>query len=229
MVAAKWESESSAAIELNSIKLVQAHEMASGFTLPPPQALEIHDVNVADKWKKFRLAWDNYALATELDKKAEKVQVTTVLTIIGEEARDVYSTFTGWASDADKTKLDPVLTKFAEYCEPWKNVPFERYWFNRRAQDHGETYDQYKTALRKLAEGCEFGTITEEEILRDRLVFGIQDNKVRERLLRGSKLTLEKTDEICRASESTAAQMKEVGSGETISAVNIANKASRRQ
>ena len=158
--------------------------MASGFILPPPQVLEIHDANVADKWKKFRLAWDNYALATELDKKAEKGQVATLLTIIGEEARDVYSTFTRWASDAEKTKMDPVLTKFAEYCEPRKNVPFERYRFNRRAQDHGETYNQYKTALRKLAEGCEFGTITEEEILRDRLVFGIQDNKVRERLLR---------------------------------------------
>ena len=33
-------------------------------------------------------------------------------------------------------------------------------------------------------------------------------NKLRERLLRETKLTLDKTDEICRASESTIAQMK---------------------
>ena len=27
--------------------------MASGFSLPPPAPLEIHDPNVAEKWKKF--------------------------------------------------------------------------------------------------------------------------------------------------------------------------------
>ena len=53
-------------------------------------------------------------------------------------------------------------------------------------------------------------TITPEEILHDRLVFGIHDVKVRERLLRECQLTLKKTDEICLASESTVAQLKEV-------------------
>ena len=83
--------------------------------------------------------------------------------------------------------------------------------FNRRVQDFGETYDQYRTALRKLADSCNFEEITPKEILRDRLVFGIRDNKVRERLLRETKLALDKTDEICGASESTLAQMKIVG------------------
>ena len=64
------------------------------------------------------------------------------------------------------------------------------------------------TALRKLAEGCEFQTITPGEIFRDRLIFGIKDDKVRERLLRESNLTLVKTDEICCAAESLSAQMK---------------------
>ena len=193
--------------------------MATGFNLPPPSALEIHDVKVAEKWKKFRLAWDNYTLATELDKKAEKVQVATLLTIIGEEARDVFSTFTDWADEDSSTKIASVLQKFADYCQPRKNVPFERYRFNKRVQEAGESYDRYKTALRKLAEGCDFDSITPDEILRDRIVFGIRDNKVRERLLRESQLTSKKTDEICRASESTAAQMKEVGQTDSVSAV----------
>ena len=101
--------------------------MASGFNLPSPAPLAIHDQNAADKWKKFRLAWTNYALAAELGKKSEAVQVATLLTVIGEEARDVYSTFTGWADEADANKIAPVLQKFAEYCQPRKNVPFERY------------------------------------------------------------------------------------------------------
>ena len=74
----------------------------------------------------------------------------------------------------------------------------------------------------------DFQTITPEEILRDRLVFGIKDDKVRERLLRESNLTRSKTDEICRAAESMIEQMKVVGhvdsSGATVSAVRSHQK-----
>ena len=95
--------------------------------MPPPTPLDIHDQNAAERWKKFNLAWNSYSLATELNKKSEKVQVATLLTVIGEEARDVYSTFTDWADEGDQDKIAPVLQKFAEYCQPRKNVPFVRY------------------------------------------------------------------------------------------------------
>ena len=48
-------------------------------------------------------------------------------------------------------------------------------------------------ALRKLSEACEFDTITPNEILRDRLIFGIHDTKVRERLLLFIKFALKRT------------------------------------
>ena len=102
-----------------------------------------------------------------------------------------------WADEGDDAKITPVLEKFAAYCEPRKSVPFERYRFNKRAQELGESYEQYRTTLQKLAESCEFREITPDEILRDRLIFGIRDDKVRERLLREPRLTLAKTDEIC--------------------------------
>ena len=57
----------------------------------------------------------NYSLVTELNKKAEKEQVATLLTIIGEEAIDVYSTFTDWESEESKQKITPVLEKFVAY------------------------------------------------------------------------------------------------------------------
>ena len=71
------------------------------------------------------------------------------------------------------------------------------YRFNRRIQEPSESCDQHRTALLKLAEGCDFRTITPDEILRDKLVFGIKNRKVRERLLHEANLTLAKTDEIC--------------------------------
>ena len=52
-------------------------------------------------------------------------------------------------------------------------------------------------------------------------MFGIKGDKVRERLLQESGLTLHKTDEICRAAESMVAQIKVVSdtSKTTINAV----------
>ena len=68
--------------------------MAVGnYMLPPPHALEVHDPQAAEKWKRFRRTWDNYTLATGLNDKSEEVQVATLLTVIGEEAREVFSTF----------------------------------------------------------------------------------------------------------------------------------------
>ena len=77
--------------------------------MPPPTPLDIHDQNAAERWKKFKLAWNSYSQATELNKKSEEVQVATLLTVIGEEARDVYSTFTDWADEGDQDKIAPVL------------------------------------------------------------------------------------------------------------------------
>ena len=111
--------------------------MASEYSLPPPSPLEIHDHNAAPKWRKFRLAWENYALAAEFNKEAQSVQVAILTTVIGEGG--VCSKFTNLAEEGDDQKIAPVLKKLGEHCEPRKNIPFERYRFNRRFQDPGET------------------------------------------------------------------------------------------
>ena len=73
-----------------------SRKMATGYASPLPAPLEIHDADAAAKWKKFQFPRQNYALATEGIKKAEAMPVATRLTVIGEEAREVYSTFNDW-------------------------------------------------------------------------------------------------------------------------------------
>ena len=70
-----------------------------------------------------------------------------------------------WENEGDNNKIEPVLQKFAEHCQPRKSIPFERYCFNCRVKESGESYEQYRTALRKLSEGCNFESIMPEEIL----------------------------------------------------------------
>ena len=59
--------------------------MATGnFALPPPVPLDIHSDQAGEKWKRFKRAWDSYALATGLNGKDKGVQVATLFTVIGE-------------------------------------------------------------------------------------------------------------------------------------------------
>ena len=45
---------------------------------------------------------------TELNKKSEPVQVATLLTVTGEDAREVYSTFNAWTQEGDHQPIKPV-------------------------------------------------------------------------------------------------------------------------
>ena len=160
--------------------------------LPAPATLAIHDKEAAERWRVFKLAWESYSLARGVTDKDEDVQVATLLTVIGEDARSVYQTFQ-FDNAGDEKKIAPVLKKFEDYCQPRKHVPFARYLFHQRHQQVGESYEKYKMELRMLARTCDFENITPEEILHDRLVFGIRDGRVKERLLREKDLTLKKT------------------------------------
>ena len=98
-------------------------------------------------------------------------------------------------------------------------MTYERFRLFTRDQGPTETVDQYMMELRRISANCDLESITPDQILRDRLVTGIRDAKVRERLLRDNKLTLEKALDIVRAVEGTTAQMKEMNVEAVIHAV----------
>ena len=60
-------------------------------------------------------------------------------------------------------------------------------------------------------ERFEFESITPNQILHDKLAFGICNSKVCVRLLREKNLSLEKTDEICRSHKTMVQQVRVVG------------------
>ena len=60
--------------------------------------------------------------------------------------------------------------------------------------------EQYITVLYTLVETCEYGNLT-EELLRDRLVVGIRDSSLSERLQMDPELILKKAKRIARQRE----------------------------
>ena len=63
--------------------------------------------------------------------------------------------------------------------------------FNSRSQQPGESIATYVSELRKLSEYCEYGE-TLEDMLCDRLVCGLAERRVQQRLLAEGDLTFDK-------------------------------------
>ena len=87
-------------------------------------------------------------------------------------------------------RYSKLLNKFGDHFEVQKNIIFERARFNKRNQLDSETADEYINVLYGLIETCDHSTL-KDDMLRDRLVVGIRDTAVSEKLQLNAKLTLE--------------------------------------
>ena len=90
--------------------------------------------------------------------------------------------------------------------QPKLNHVFARYKFNNIIQN-GDTSEKFVTNLKLHVKDCNYKD--PEEMIRDRIVFGISSSKVRERLINeGEKLTLEKAIQISQSYEYSQEQLK---------------------
>ena len=72
-----------------------------------------------------------------------------------------------------------------------KNVIFERAKFNQRLQKDGESIKSFINDLHDLVEYCNYGNLR-GIFIRDRIVVGIRDSRLSEKLQLDENLTLEK-------------------------------------
>ena len=139
------------------------------------------DNNLATNWNAWKKAWTRYEVATGVNRQEQLVSLN-MLSVIGEDATKAFDGFE-LGETQDDSKTEDVLAKFDEYCEPRTQVIYEHYRFNNRNQEPGENIASYLTELTTIAKNCQHESITPDEILRDRSVLGIRDDKMRERLL----------------------------------------------
>ena len=145
--------------------------------IPPPKPLNINDKSASSLWKSWRKTWTRFEVATGIYEAAEKKRVCTFLSVIGEDAVKVFETFQ-YAEGESDDKLADVLKKFEEHCNPRQDTICERYRFQCRDQEAGETGSHYLTELRRAAESCDFANITTSQIIRDRFVHGYFERKI---------------------------------------------------
>ena len=183
--------------------------------------------NIAENWRKFKQEFELYLVATGLDTKTSKQKIALLLHVARKQAIEVFNTFS--FTDEEEGDFDSVIEKFNAYCNPKKNETYERYVFHSRKQLQGEPIEQFVTDLKLKAQTCQFDNL-KDSMIRDRLVLGVTNTRVRERLLREDNLDLEKAVKICQAAEATERQIQSLSTekGASSSDVNYCQKTGRR-
>ena len=153
------------------------------------------------------MSWDLYKVASGLDQKDEKIQVATLLHVLGKECVEIFSNFV-WDSEDDRDKIEAVEGKFKAHCAPLTSRHFNRYLFIERKQQDGETVDEFCSALKTLAKNSDLGD-KEESWITSMLVLGLKDPFSKERLMEREQ-SLEKTLQAARIAETSKQHMKSI-------------------
>ena len=111
--------------------------------------------NLSSNWKRFKRAWDNYAIVARLNRFQDNFKTATFLSCVGEDALEIFEGM-DFASAEDHSKLNIVVNKFKELCLGETNEIYKRFILNKRQKKENETVDQYVTALRTMAQTCKF-------------------------------------------------------------------------
>ena len=158
----------------------------AGIRLQPPDSF---DFKSPDEWPRWKRRFQQFRLASGLSGRDQERQVCTLLYSMGDEAEDILRS-TNISADERKV-YNTVLEKFDEFFKVRKNITFERARFNWRSQGDSEASEQFITDLYRLAEDCEYGDL-KDQMIRDRIVVGIRDRALSEKLQMDPDLTLEK-------------------------------------
>lgn len=157
--------------------------------------------NVAENWKLWRLRFENYMLATELNKKDQATQCAQVLHYIGEEAFKIYTTFE--LLEEEKNKIAILLKKFETHFLPRENLSYERYQFFSYRQSPEQSFEQFVTELKKKAMKCKLGNL-QDSLTKAMVICGVSNSVMRQRLLEDDSLSLDDAIQLCKVIEATA-------------------------
>ncbi|XP_030213430.1 uncharacterized protein LOC115544561 isoform X3 [Gadus morhua] len=159
------------------------------------QALDPFDFTKPAAWPAWRQRFSRFRIASKLNLEDDNVQVNVLLCAMGKDAVPIFNTFT--FGDYEDDYYNKVINKFDVHFVPKRNTIYERACFHRRSQLQGESVEAFVRRLYELAEYCDFG-IAKDEHIRDRIVVGILDSELSQKLQLESDLTLEKAISMTR-------------------------------
>ena len=172
---------------------------------PPVNSLQLpskfegaNNPHQADMWPKWLRHFEHYRLTYGLQNTSNQEQVGTFHYAMGDCADDIIKML---SINEATPSIDKVKTALNGYFAAHRNVIVEQAWFNRRRQNPSESVDTFIQELYRLTENCEYGTL-KDELMRDRIIVGVLDDILSDRLQAKADLTL--TDAACMSRQAEA-------------------------
>ena len=156
-------------------------------TFPRPTAF---DLAHPQEWLRWEQRFLRYRETTGLDKKEGEIQISTITLTLSAAEKDFAA----------------VVEKLEQHFIKKRNIIYERACFNQRSRREGEPVDDFITSLYKLSEHRQFGAL--RDLIRDRIVVGLRDTRLSEKLQVDGDLTLGKAVTAARQSEAVKQQQK---------------------
>lgn len=197
--------------------------------------------NVAENWHRFERDYDVFIGCLPED-TTERRKAMLLLNLAGPEAVHKEQSFVYLPQipavpqqgdvpaqpaipGEDRYSVAVLKRKFSELCTPQRNIIMERHTFNSRRQRPDESFNTFFADLRTLAGSCDYGDLT-DQLIRDRIVTGINDNNLRKHLLKEHNLTLQRAVTACQVSEHTDQSMEKLSGANEVNKISVVRPSS---
>ena len=140
-----------------------------------------------DTWPEYLEQMENFFVANDIDNGDKKRAI--FLSSCGSKTYSLIRSLVQPDKPASKPYKDS-LELIGNHQNRQPSVIMERFLFNNTERKDGESIAQFVARLRKRAEHCNFGDSL-KEMIRDRLVCGVRYDRIQQRLLSESTLTLD--------------------------------------
>ena len=114
--------------------------------------------NLVNNWEYFKQQWQDYEVATGLDKQEQKIRLATLRSAMGKDCLQIFLNLK--LSSEQQQDMHECIEALEAYFKPKRNVVYERYLSNMCQQNPDEPVDGYVNLLRKAASTRQFGTLT---------------------------------------------------------------------
>ena len=171
----------------------------------PFKAPDGFDFSRPQSWPEWKQRFLRFRQASKMDKEDGAVQVSSLVYTMGSESERILTSFN--LTEEEEKNFNTVLKKFDDHFVPKRNIIHERAKFYARSQNVGENIETYLRSLYELSENADFPD--KEDAIRDRLVLGVRDVELSEKLQLQPDLKLQGAVQQARQFELVKLQLNE--------------------
>nr|XP_054599801.1 uncharacterized protein LOC129164288 [Nothobranchius furzeri] len=157
-------------------------------------------------WEEYSEMLDFFFEANEITDTDKKKAV--LLSGVGPATYSLLRNLLSPEAPKDKTYVQLTQTLRLHFS-PKPSEIVQRFKFNSQVRRHEESVADYVAELRKLAQHCDYGAAL-PQMLRNRLVCGVNDDRMQRRLLSEVDLTFDKALTLCQAMESASKDVRDL-------------------